>query len=370
MGIRISDLPESLILADNDLFPIVNTDSNVTKYIEVGNVNLGYIKIGRPTSGSYAGGFLPLSASMYGSDVIKQLNESLLSFGSGSHQQNTDIGTIQTGFMLNLYGSSSVLLKNENGDLSVKDSSDSVYSDVSASNFYALNNVTAVNAGYFDSLHANMLVISSSITYSSGSTKFGDTLDDLHQFTGSVDITSSLTVHGILSSSYIYTPQLSSNAITTNLPAGNVLYVNAGGVLTSSLNLNYNGTDLSIMAGGLNAAYKSFKIPHPTQPDKTLVYGSLEGPEHGVYIRGVSESEILYLPEYWSLLVDEATITVQITPIGGWQRIFVTKIENNAVYLKQSVSSKLFGTITNTPFKYFYTINGERKDIPKLKSEI
>jgi hypothetical protein len=32
---------------------------------------------------------------------------------------------------------------------------------------------------------------SSSIIYSSGSTKFGDTLDDTHEFTGSVTITGS-----------------------------------------------------------------------------------------------------------------------------------------------------------------------------------
>jgi len=39
--------------------------------------------------------------------------------------------------------------------------------------------------------------ISSSIIYSSGSTKFGDTLDDIHQLTGSVRITGSLTAPDI-----------------------------------------------------------------------------------------------------------------------------------------------------------------------------
>ena len=40
--------------------------------------------------------------------------------------------------------------------------------------------------------------VSSSIMYSSGSNKFGDTLDDLHRFTGSLETTSStLTIDSV-----------------------------------------------------------------------------------------------------------------------------------------------------------------------------
>ena len=49
----------------------------------------------------------------------------------------------------------------------------------------------AVNARQF-----NINVISSSVIYQSGSTKFGDTGDDTHQFTGSVQVTGSLYVNG------------------------------------------------------------------------------------------------------------------------------------------------------------------------------
>lgn len=42
----------------------------------------------------------------------------------------------------------------------------------------------------------NISVISSSVIYQSGSSKFGDTQDDIHQFTGSVNITGSLYVNG------------------------------------------------------------------------------------------------------------------------------------------------------------------------------
>ena len=44
----------------------------------------------------------------------------------------------------------------------------------------------------------NTLIVSSSIIYSSGSTKFGDSMDDLHEFTGSVRTTGSLDVDGVI----------------------------------------------------------------------------------------------------------------------------------------------------------------------------
>lgn len=46
----------------------------------------------------------------------------------------------------------------------------------------------AVNASQF-----NINIISSSIIFSSGSTQFGDTQDDIHSFTGSVEVTGSVT---------------------------------------------------------------------------------------------------------------------------------------------------------------------------------
>jgi hypothetical protein len=46
----------------------------------------------------------------------------------------------------------------------------------------------AINATQF-----NINVISSSIIFESGSSKFGNTLDDIHSFTGSVEVTGSLT---------------------------------------------------------------------------------------------------------------------------------------------------------------------------------
>ena len=125
------------------------------------------------------------------------------------------------------------------------------------------------------------------------------------------------------------------------------------GTTSPTYNLQVNGS--------FGATTKSFNIEHPTKPNKRLVHGSLEGPEHGVYIRGRSEINIVELPDYWSGLVDEETVTVQLTAIGKYQNLYVEKIENNKVFIKSSSKSKL---------NYFYTINAERKDVDKLEVEI
>jgi len=63
---------------------------------------------------------------------------------------------------------------------------------------------------------------------------------------------------------------------------------------------------------------KNFRIPHPNKPDKDIVYTSLEGPKAAVYIRGTSRLDngrtIIKLPEHFTAVAAEDTITVQLTP--------------------------------------------------------
>jgi hypothetical protein len=105
--------------------------------------------------------------------------------------------------------------------------------------------------------------------------------------------------------------------------------------------------------GDFTASSKSFDIPHPTKPGMRLRYGVLEGPEHGVYVRGVVTSNVIELPDYWTELVDSNSITVQFTSIGEPNTHFVVKIEDNKVYVD---SEK--GNIN----AYFF-IQAERKDV-------
>lgn len=119
--------------------------------------------------------------------------------------------------------------------------------------------------------------------------------------------------------------------------------------------------DLTI-SGALYATSKSFRIPHPTKKGKNITYGSLEGPENAVYIRGKSNERMIRLPDYWEHLIDENTITVQLTPIGKHQKLVVGEIGNTFV---EVLNKKFFSKKLN----YYYFIQAERKDIPKLKVE-
>ena len=122
---------------------------------------------------------------------------------------------------------------------------------------------------------------------------------------------------------------------------------------------NSAGTSVGTMSasGAFTAITKSFDIPHPTKENMRLRYGSLEGPENGVYVRGRSKEDYICLPDYWAGLVDEDTITVNITPIGKKQDIYVDSIEDNKVYLGGKIK------------EYFFTVYGERKDVDKLLVE-
>ena len=112
----------------------------------------------------------------------------------------------------------------------------------------------------------------------------------------------------------------------------------------------------------LQASIKNFVIDHPTKQGKKLVHTCLEGPENGVYVRGrlLNKTEI-ELPEYWTGLVDEQSITVSITPVGAHQDIIVKRIGDNKIYLQAK---------PGIPINCFYHIFGTRKDVPKLVTEI
>ena len=61
---------------------------------------------------------------------------------------------------------------------------------------YIQGDIRVDGTGSFNVVHTTYET--SSIIYSSGSTKFGDTLDDTHQFTGSVEVTGSFELTGSL----------------------------------------------------------------------------------------------------------------------------------------------------------------------------
>lgn len=152
----------------------------------------------------------------------------------------------------------------------------------------------------------------------------------------------------------------SANSLTLN-NATNSTSTTTGALVITNGGIGVGG---NIYVGGtLYATAKSFLIDHPTKDGYKLQYGSLEGPENGVYVRGrLTDSNTIELPEYWTELVDETTITVDLTPIGKHQKLYVDEITNNTITIG---NENVFGKAINC----FYVVWAERKDIKKLDVE-
>ena len=136
---------------------------------------------------------------------------------------------------------------------------------------------------------------------------------------------------------------------------------NGGGNFEGDSALVWNsGTNVLTISGHLAATTKSFLIDHPTEPEKQLQYASLEGPENGVYVRGHTNDSIIDLPDYWTALVDQGSITVQVTAKDFAQpNLFVSGVLNNKVYL-----------ISEGAVSACYNVSATRKDVAPLEVEI
>jgi len=139
------------------------------------------------------------------------------------------------------------------------------------------------------------------------------------------------------------------------------LWISAiGGTTRVGIGLSNPQFELEIL-GEISATNKSFVINHPTKSGMKLRYGSLEGPENGVYVRGeLNNSNIIRVPDHWVGLVHEDSYTVHLTPIGNYAQLYVEKIENYNVF----VADNMMG-----PIHCYYSVWAERKDIPKLVTE-
>ena len=129
-------------------------------------------------------------------------------------------------------------------------------------------------------------------------------------------------------------------------------------------NLRITGTmraGFATWSSSIVATSKLFDIEHPSKgKGHRLAHASLEGPEIGVYHRGIlKDSEFIELPDYWKDLVDTKTITVHLTPIGTYQYLYYTVAKNIIIVKNHS----------NLPTHCSYIVYGERKDVDRLTVE-
>jgi hypothetical protein len=132
-------------------------------------------------------------------------------------------------------------------------------------------------------------------------------------------------------------------------------HITASGNISSSGDFYVN--DIHAV-GSLFATTKSFVIDTPY--GGKLEYGSLEGREHDVFHKGKCNSNIIKLPKEWEWLVDETTITVQLTPLGKHQNLYVKEIKDNKVYIND-------GRLKNPNF--YFLIHASRKDTKQIEHD-
>ena len=149
---------------------------------------LPYVKI--------ADGVVPTDSTLLmftGSNGTKEVNMANgITYSSISGWSFNGAGTISSLFADKFFaGSSTITNITSSGNISASGeviASSGDFTSLTGSNLQILG---TASIAYFETLYET-----SSIIYSSGSTKFGNTLDDTHQFTGSLDITGSITASG------------------------------------------------------------------------------------------------------------------------------------------------------------------------------
>lgn len=140
--------------------------------------------------------------------------------------------------------------------------------------------------------------------------------------------------------------------------------INGATVINGSLDVIGRLTCANVsLVGTINVqGWKEFDIPHPTKPNHRLSHACLEGPEIGVYYRGrLTNENIILLPEYWRGLVDSESISVQLTPHGCYQELYVKEIQWGTKIMIVNNSGGLIDCS--------YVVFGKRKDVPDLEIE-
>lgn len=122
-------------------------------------------------------------------------------------------------------------------------------------------------------------------------------------------------------------------------------------------NLKYYSGNLPelYINGVIQATAKSFKIPHPIKENMYLIHGCLEGPEHGIYIRGeikLNYKKALFLPEYLLSLINDFNIIASHDSFIP----FNIKKQSNKVIFKLLIPSFKEVTIN-------YILIGSRNDV-------
>jgi hypothetical protein len=178
------------------------------------------------------------------------------------------------------------------------------------------NNLTI--AGTITSNEFIVTFVSSSVLYDSGSTKFGDTLDDTHQFTGSVSITgSSLSING--------------NEVLTTADISSLTVDSA----------SYAATASNVEWSNVNNA-PDFVLESETSSMSVL------SASHAITASYVDYNNVDNVPDF--VLESETSSMSVLSASYALTASYVTNAGN--VYISQSVQNADLGSVTVTDFNY------------------
>ncbi|MEM9681157.1 MAG: T9SS type A sorting domain-containing protein, partial [Bacteroidota bacterium] len=110
---------------------------------------------------------------------------------------------------------------------------------------------------------------------------------------------------------------------------------------------------------------KSFRMQHPTKPEKEIWYASLEGPEAAAYERGVGQLKngeaFIKFSEHFELVVNPSTLTVILTPHSSatFGLAVVEKTEKGVLVRELNGGRKNKKARGN--FKFDWEVKGVRK---------
>ena len=172
-----------------------------------------------------------------------------------------------------------------------------------------VNNNLLVN-GVLTARQVQTSIVTSSVQYESGSTRFGDTFEDTHEFTGSLKVSGSLAL----------------NTLTQN----RVLLVGSNGTLTDSSNLTFNGTILGINATSVN----------------TTAYVNING--NGLKVDGVINNPLI------------GAVTQSLIDIAGGLQSYTASLKSAAIVSssQQILNYNIFATTGSNTFRADQVITG------------
>ena len=129
----------------------------------------------------------------------------------------------------------------------------------------------------------------------------------------------------------------------------------AWGALGSNTGVDSANPPWGVFAGGNIGAVgtKHFLDPHPTDPNRSIAYISLEGPEAGTYFRGRGRFQNgiarIAVPDHFRMVTDPEGLGVQVTPIGPMATVSVLKVDLNEIVVQAS-----------RDVDFYYMVNGVR----------